>query len=192
MPLRASLFRALLAALAVMSAASGCGPPKVRPVFYPDLEVPCPGGRTAWNLKILDRRAEREAHEQVVTEVREGVQKSFPGCRWSVSDEPGIPTITVEINRLASVFDGVSWEAAADWSISATDEEGRRLLEFESNEEVSRPNYQGSNNEKESLSEAYQRALERTGTGLRTVPTIGALRPLPETPSGGIAPRVSA
>jgi len=189
MPARAVLFRALLAAAAATaSLAWGCGPPTVRPVSFPDSEVPCPGGRSAWNLRILDRRAEREAQEQVLTEAREGIQKSFPGCRWSASDEPGIPTITIEIHRLASVLDVESWEAAADWSITATDEGGRRLLEFEANEEVSRPNYQGSNNEKESLSEAYQRALERTVKGLRTVPTIGTLRPPGETlsdrPSG--------
>ena len=53
---------------------------------------------------------------------------------------------------------------------------GRTLTEFQANEEVSRPNYRGSDNEKESLSEAYQKALERTVKGLTALPANGAIR----------------
>jgi hypothetical protein len=172
---------ALLAGLLAVAAATGCGPPKVRPVSFPDPEVPCPGGRVAWNLRVLDRRADREAGQQVVDEVREGIQTSFPGCRWSASEEAGAPAITIEIYRLSSVLEDESWEAAANWAVSVTDEDGRRLLDFEANEEVSRPNYRGSPNEKESLSEAYQRALERTAGGLRNLRASSTLRPPEET-----------
>jgi hypothetical protein len=43
------------------------------------------------------------------------------------------------------------------------------LTEFEADEEVSRPDYRGSNNAKESLREAFDRALRRTLAGLRVV-----------------------
>jgi hypothetical protein len=183
----AALSRALPAMLVAAAAAIACGPPKVRPAFFPDPDVPCPGGRTAWSLNVVDRRAERKAHEQVLDEVREGVEKSFPGCRWLSSGEAGAPAITIEIYRLSSVFDHGSWEAAANWGVSVTDEGGRRLLEFEANEEVSRPDYTGSNNEKESLSEAYQRALERTTKGLANLPKLISLRPPEETPPDATA-----
>ena len=55
---------------------------------------------------------------------------------------------------------------------------GRTLTEFEANEEVSRPNYRGSDNEKESLTRGLPKALERTVKGLRAVPAHrGAMRP---------------
>ncbi|HEY1435821.1 MAG TPA: hypothetical protein VGG65_10615, partial [Thermoanaerobaculia bacterium] len=58
----------------------------------------------------------------------------------------------------------------------------------QANEEVSRPNYRGSDNEKESLTEAYQKALERTVKGLRALPKIGAFRPPAGTPDPSAAP----
>jgi hypothetical protein len=60
--------------------------------------------------------------------------------------------------------------------VRATNAGGRTLTEFQATEETSRPNYRGSNNEKESLSEVYQKALERTVKGLRALPAIGAVR----------------
>jgi hypothetical protein len=175
MPARRFFSRLCLGGLLV--AATACGPPKVRQAFFPDSAVPCPGGRLAWTLRIADRRAEQEAHEQVVAEIREGIEKSFPGCRWSGSEPSGGAAITIEIYRFSSSFDGGYWNATANWGISVTDEGGRRLLEFEANEEASRPNYSGSSNEKEILSQVYQRALERTVRGLRTLPSSSTLRP---------------
>jgi hypothetical protein len=50
--------------------------------------------------------------------------------------------------------------------VTARDVSGHTITEFEVNEEVTRPNYQGSDNEKESLSEAFGKAIERTSKGL--------------------------
>jgi hypothetical protein len=170
--------RALLAL--VILAAAGCGPASVRPVAFPDPEVLCPGGRQSWTLQILDQRAERKDEDRVVGPVRDAVQKSFPGCRWTGSEQTD--TITIEIHRLASVYDQGAWEAAAEWSVSARTA-GRTLIEFEVNEEVSRPNYQASDNEKESLSEAFRKAVERTVKGLSTISSSGQRRPREGTPA---------
>ncbi len=116
--------------------------------------------------------------------IRDGIQKSFTGCRWTASSVPGAGTISIEIHRFASLRDGDAWEAAADWSVRATNAGGRTLTEFEANEEVSRPNYRGSDNEKESLSQAFQKALERTVKGLSALPAIEAFRPRQGTVPG--------
>lgn len=165
----------------------GCGPPTVRPATYSDPEITCPGGRTAWTLEILDQRAEPEGSEKAVAAIRDGIEKSFPGCKWTVGPATGADAVVIEIHRFASRLDrdqsGSSWEAAVEWTVRAQNSGGRTLTEFQTNEEVSRPNYQGSNNEKESLTEAYQKALERTIKGLRALPAIGAFRPPAGTPS---------
>ncbi len=168
-----------LGAAAVLSIS--CGPPSVRPVSYADPDVTCPGGLSAWNLEILDQRVDREGSDKMIAAVRDGVQKSFPGCRWISGSAAGAATISIEIHRFRSRYDydpagGGSWEAAVDWTVRARNEGGRILTEFQATEEVSRPNYRETNNEKESLSEAYQKALERTVTGLRSVPALGAVR----------------
>lgn len=172
---RKALVRGVACAFAALSAA--CGPASVRPTSYADPGVPCPGAQTRWNLEILDRRAEREGADQAIGAIRDGIQKSFPGCRWAASSETGAGTISIEVHRFASRLESGSWEAAAEWTVRATNAGGRTLTEFESNEEVSRPNYRGSDNEKEALSQAFQKALERTVKGLRALPRIDALRP---------------
>ena len=166
----------VLAALTV-----ACGPPSVRPASYADPDVSCPGGLTEWNLEILDQRVDREGSEKMIAAVRDGLQKSFPGCRWASGPASGAATISIEIHRFASRLEydreGTgSWEAAVDWTVRATNAAGRALTEFQAVEEGSRPNYRGTNNEKDSLSEVYQKALERTVRGLRSVPAIGAFR----------------
>lgn len=168
--------------MAVLAAA--CGPPSVRPASYADPEVSCPGGRVTWNLKIVDQRVDLEGSAQMIAAIRDGIQKSFPGCRWAAGPSPDADAISIEVHRFASHMEydregTSSWEAAAEWTVRVTNPDGRTLTEFQANEEVSRPNYRGSNNEKESLSEVYQKALERTVMGLRSVPAIGAVR-LPE------------
>lgn len=167
-----------LAALTV-----SCGPPAVRPASYPDPDVSCPGGRTGWTLEIVDQRVDPEGSDKMVAAIRDGIQKSFPGCRWATGPSAG-ESIRIEVHRFASRLEydreGTgSWEAAAEWTVRAVDAGGLTLIEFQANEELSRPNYYGSNNEKESLSEVYQKALERTAKGLRSLPAIGADR-LPE------------
>jgi hypothetical protein len=174
---------AIVTVLLLIGAAS-CGPPSVRPVSYADPEIPCPGGHLVWDLSIVDQRASREGGDKTISAVRDGIQKSFPGCRWAAPGESGTPTIAIEIHRFASIFDGGSWEAAVEWTVSARDAGGRRVTEFEANEEVSRPNYRGTDNEKESLSEAFRRALERTVKGLAGMSRFGALRPREGTPGG--------
>ncbi|MFY9549995.1 MAG: hypothetical protein WAU32_02495 [Thermoanaerobaculia bacterium] len=160
----------LSALLAGCSAAAG-----VRPSSYPDVDVPCPGGLVTWNLKVTDRRARPEAGERVIAAVRDAIQKSFPGCRWSSED--GVPTIEIEIHRFESVREGDVWDATVQWTVTAQNATGRTLLAFEADETVSRPNYRGSDNEKESLTEAYRAAVERTARGLRTVRASDSSRP---------------
>lgn len=170
--------------------AAGCGgAAAVRPVSFPDAEVSCPGGRTSWDLHVLDRRAEREDTERAVGAVRDALQKSFPGCRWTQSDPPVGAGITIQIHRLATDKISGSWEAAAEWTVSVTDEGGRVVTEFEANEEVLRPDYRGTDNEKESISEAFRKALERTVKGLSAIPHSGAARPREGTTIGHALPQ---
>lgn len=177
--------RAPLAAVLTFGVlAAGCGSAPVRSVSFPDAEVPCPGGRMGWNLQVLDRRADREDTERAVVTVREGIQKSFPGCRWTESEPTEEPTITIQVHRLATDKISGSWEAAAEWTVSVRDGGGRVVTEFEANEEVLRPDYRGADNEKESISEAFRKALERTVKGLSAIPSSSATRPPEGTHSG--------
>jgi hypothetical protein len=175
----ALILRGLVFGFAALSAA--CGPASVRPVSYADPGVPCPGAQGRWNLEIVDRRAEREGTDQAIGAIRNGIQKSFPGCVWATSPDASAGSISIEVHRFSSQFDGGAWEAAAEWTVRATNTHGRILTEFEANEEVSRPNYRGSDNEKESLSQAFDKALERTVKGLRALPAIEAFRPREQT-----------
>lgn len=171
----------LLGSIAALSTA--CGPATVRPATYSDPEVRCPGGRSAWTLEILDERAEPEGSDKAVAAIRDGIEKSFPGCAWTTGASTGVDAVVIEIHRFRSrLEEQASWEAAVEWTVRAQNAGGRTLTEFQANEEVSRPNYRGSDNEKESLTEAYQKALERTVKGLRALPAIGAFRPRAGTP----------
>lgn len=172
-------FPLLGAALAALSLS--CGPPTVRPASYTDPEVTCPARLKTWNLEIVDQRADREGAVQMIASVRSGIQTSFPGCRWTNGPATGTESILIEIHRFASRYEsdpggGGDWEARVEWTVRVTNAGGRTLTEFEANEEVSRPNYRGTDNERESLSEAYHRALERTTKGLRALPAIDAIR----------------
>jgi hypothetical protein len=180
--------RALLLLSAVLPAFGACGPPTVRPASYADPDLACPGGRTAWNLEIVDQRVEPEGADKMFAAIRDGIQKSFPGCRWTNGPAGGTDSILIEVHRFGSHIEydregTASWEAAVEWTVRATNAGGRVLTEFQADEQVSRPNYRGSNNEKESLSEAYQKAMERTVLGLHSLPALGAVR-LPEGTPG--------
>ncbi len=155
----------LIAVLLAGGLSVGCGPVTVRPASSPDPDVACPGGRVTWGIQIADQRAKRDAEERMSGSVRDGIQKSFPGCRWGITD-PDAGTIAIEVHRFASHLDAGYWEAAVEWTVTARDVSGHTITEFEVNEEVTRPNYQGSDNEKESLSEAFGKAIERTSKGL--------------------------
>jgi hypothetical protein len=162
--------------VALALVASGCGSSGLTPVTYPDSSVPCPAGLHDWKLEVLDRRARREGSEGIQALVGQSIRQSFPGCQWDSAAGEGAGRVQIEIHRFAASQDGNTWEAAADWSVLASDPSGRTLTEFEANEEVSRPNYRGSNNEKEALREAFDRAMRRTLAGLRAVTSVAVFR----------------
>ena len=167
------LFRAALFLLPLLPLAGSCGPPKVATVSAPDPENACFGGRPAWSLEVNDRRADREASERVVALLHDSIVKSFPGCTWSAPEkESRLPSLSIEIHRFRAPMQEGMWEGAADWNVLARDPEGRTLTEFDAISEVSRPNYQGSNNEKEALTQVFREALQKTLAGLRAVPPI--------------------
>jgi hypothetical protein len=166
---------AVPAFLAASLGAAGCGPASVRPSSYPNPDVACPGGHLSWALQIEDQRVTREAQTRMIAAVREAVQRSFPGCRWNAT-EADAGTIAIEVHRFGSHLDAGYWEAAVEWTVSARSASGHILTQFEVDEEVTRPNYQGSDNEKESLSEAFGKGVERTARGLTALSTSGVFR----------------
>lgn len=173
--------RAALAIPLALLAAVGCGPATVRPASYPDPGVPCPAGRLEWALEIKDERMSREAGDRMIASIRDGLQKSFPGCRWTAGGSGD--AISIEVHRFAARLQEGVWDAAVEWSVSARDARGNRLTQFEANEEVSRPNYRSSDNEKEAVSEAFRRALERTVKGLSGMSGMSRARPPEGTPA---------
>lgn len=165
-------------AILIALLATSCGSTEgLTPVAYPDPSGVCPAGRTGWKLEVLDRRAERTGSEGVIALIGDSIRKSFPGCRWDAEAGEGAGTVRIELHRFATIPAGDTWDAAAEWTVSALDAAGATLTEFDANEEVSRPNYRGSNNAKESLREAFDRSLRRTLTGLRVVTSAGGHRP---------------
>jgi hypothetical protein len=153
--------------------ATACGATEgLSPVAYPDPAAPCPAGRASWKLEVLDRRAERSGSEGIVALIGESIRRSFPGCRWDAEAGADTGVVRIEVHRFATNPSGNTWEAAAEWTVNASDAAGATLTEFQTDEEVSRPNYRGSNNAKESLREVFDRALRRTLTGLRVVSPV--------------------
>ncbi|HEY3123184.1 MAG TPA: hypothetical protein VGK70_03900 [Thermoanaerobaculia bacterium] len=141
----------------------------LKPISARDSEVPCPGGRLVWNLEIQDQRAERLDSQRLMSLLRESLSHSFPGCQWADIARPDAPTIAIEIHSFAADFDGTIYDATAEWTVLARDASGRTLTEFQAEARVSRPNYRGSNNEREALREALEQAVNRTLAGLRNV-----------------------
>jgi hypothetical protein len=154
--------------IAVFATACGSGA-GLSPVAYPDTAAPCPAGRTGWKLEVLDRRMTRESSEGVVSLIGDSIRRSFPGCRWDAEAGADAGVVRIEVHRFATNPAGNTWDAAAEWTVTASDAAGATLTEFQADEEVSRPNYRGSNNAKESLREVFDRALRRTLAGLRVV-----------------------
>lgn len=155
----------LLASLAAVS----CGPPTLPPVAEPDPAIACPGNWTAWSLEILDRRADREGSEKLVALLKDSVRKSFPGCTWSEAGTADRPVISIEVHRFAAPFYDEMWNAAAEWTVWVRGPGGQTLAEFEAEATVERPNYRGSDNEKEALRQVFGEAFRRTVAGLRSV-----------------------
>jgi hypothetical protein len=141
----------------------------LKPITARDSEVPCPGGRLVWSLEIKDQRAERLDSQRLLGLLRESLSHSFPGCQWADTARSDAPTIAIEIHSFAANFDGTIYDATAEWTVLARDASGRTLTEFQAEARVSRPNYRGSNNEREALREAFEQALNRTLAGLRNV-----------------------
>jgi hypothetical protein len=168
----------LALAIALFATACGSSTEGLAPVAYPDPSGVCPVGKTGWKLEVLDRRAERQNSEGVVTLIGESIRRSFPGCRWDGDAGADAGVVRIEVHRFSTNPVENTWDAAAEWTVTASDPAGARLTEFEANEEVSRPNYRGSNNAKESLREVFDRALRRTLAGLRVV-TLGGVRSSP-------------
>jgi hypothetical protein len=157
-----------------LAAAVSCAPATsgLKPIGASETETACPGGRRAWNLAITDLRVDRKESERVLSIIRESLSKSFPGCQWKSPAEPATPTIGIEIHRLGADFDGSMYEAHADWSVVASTASGQALTQFEADANVARPNYAGSNNEREALRDAFEKALQRTAAGLRNLPEV--------------------
>jgi hypothetical protein len=154
--------------------AAACGPPTLRPTSSTDPSVACPGGQTAWSLEILDQRANREGSQKLVALLSDSITRSFPGCSWGASDGAGRHgSILIEIHRFSAPFVDDSWSGAAEWAVLVRDASGRTLLEFEASDEVERPNYYGSNNEKEALQQVFEGALKKTLAALRSVSSPG-------------------
>lgn len=161
----------MMRTLACVVAALGLScAPSVRPVSTPDPEVSCPAGRITWNLEISDQRAERPDSDRLTALLRTSLSKSFPGCRWAGGAEAG--TIRIEVHRFRVALEG-TWDAVAEWTVSARDAAGRTLTEFESTADVARPNYRGTNNERDALQQVFEQAFQRTVAGLRSVSPAG-------------------
>lgn len=144
----------------------------LKPAVAPDPEIACPGGRLAWNLEFADQRARRPDSERLRMLLRESLSRSFPGCQWTAAD-PSAPTIRIEVHHFDVSFDAATWEAVAEWTVLVHDASGRTLTEFVSEAQVSRPNYRGLNNEREALQQAFEQAMNRTLSGLRSVSSAG-------------------
>lgn len=177
--------------LVLFATACGTATEGLAPLAYPDPSGVCPAGKTGWKLEVLDRRAERSNSEDVVALIGESVRRSFPGCRWDGEGDAGAGVIRVEVHRFGTTAAENTWDAAAEWTVTASDPAGATLTEFEADEEVSRPNYRGSNNARESLKEVFDRALRRTLAGLRVVSSARADRPPGETPKAADRPVAS-
>jgi hypothetical protein len=153
----------------LLAGASACSV-TVAPVVTRDPEIACPGGITAWQLKLTDQRADRRDAEMMFRAVRDSVTRSLPGCHWV---ESGAPTIAIEIHRFDVRSIEGTWEANVEWSVLVSDGGGRTVTEFQSESSIARPNYRGQDNEKAALQEALTEAMRRTLTGLRGVSNVG-------------------
>ncbi|MEO8347878.1 MAG: hypothetical protein ABI610_03115 [Acidobacteriota bacterium] len=183
--MRATGLRLLV--LALLTTACGGSTAGLAPGSYPDPSVACPGGRPGWKLEVQDRRADRDSSEGVVALLTESIRRSFPGCRWDASAPPDSGRVLIEVHRFSTIPEGNSWEAAAEWTIVASDGAGRSLTEFEVREEVSRPNYRGSNNAKESLRLVFDLGIRRTLAGLRALTLASERLPARTSPAAGVA-----
>jgi hypothetical protein len=159
--------------LALASLSCGGASQGLKPIAAPDSQVPCPGGYLVWNLEISDQRAERKDSENVQKLLQDSLARSLPGCQWASGNQGDTPTIRIEVHRFGVEFDGATWDAGAEWTVTARDPSGRTLTEFQADARVSRPNYRGSNNEREVLRSAFEEAVTRTLTGLRNVSSRG-------------------
>ena len=111
--------------------------------------------------------------------IRNGIQKSFPGCQWSASPQAGAGTISIEVHRFASVHDGEVLGGRRRVVGPRHQRRGPHADRVRGQRGSVAPNYRGSDNEKESLTQAFQASLERTIKGLRALPSLSGSRALP-------------
>ncbi len=161
--------RFLLLGLALAALSCGSATKGLKPIATPDSGVPCPGGSLVWNLEISDQRANRSDSGLLQTLLRESFARSLPGCQWSSPARRDAPTIAIEVHHFGAEFDGAIWDATAEWAVLVRDPSGRTRTEFQADARTSRPNYRGSDNEREALRAAFEEAVTRTLTGLRNV-----------------------
>lgn len=162
----------LWATLVLQAAACGPASTGLKPVGAADTETACPGGRKVWNLEISDQRADRSDSERVRDLIRQSLVRSFPGCQWTTSPRSEAPTIGIEIHRFAADFDGSMYDAAAEWTVSVRSPSDQTLTQFDAEARVARPNYRGSNNEREALRAAFEQAVARTAAGLHNLSEV--------------------
>jgi hypothetical protein len=145
----------------------------LKPIVAPDSGIPCPGGYVVWNLEISDQRARTADSDHLQALLRESLARSLSGCQWSNPARRDAPTIVIEVHRFGADFDGAIWDAGAEWAVLVRDPSGRTLTEFLADARTSRPNYRGSDNEREALRAAFEEAVTRTLTGLRNLSSGG-------------------
>ena len=157
-----------------LAAAVSCAPATsgLKPVGASEAETACPGGRRAWNLAITDLRASARTATGFSPSSAIRSRSRFRAASGRARLDPATPTIAIEIHRLGADFDGSMYDAAAEWSVVASTASGQALTQFEADATVSRPNYAGSNNEREALRGAFEKALSRTAVGLRNLPEV--------------------
>jgi hypothetical protein len=163
----------LCAALALLVFLS-CAPAsqKLEPHAAPEPGDACPGGRTSWALEVVDQRADRDRvdSDRMRSLVSESIRRSFPGCGWTQGGSSE-PVIRVEVWQFRSVFVDDLWEARAAWTVEVGGDGGGSGRDFEVHEGVSRPSYQGTDNEVQSLRDVFEAAMAKTVQGLRAVPS---------------------
>ena len=70
------------------------------------------GGR-AREIQVVVDVEKLNSYGLTVDQVRDAIQKSFPGCKWTSDADARSDTILIEIHRLASHYSEGGWDAAA-------------------------------------------------------------------------------
>jgi hypothetical protein len=125
--------------------------------------------RSGGNLAITDLRVDRKESERVLPSSANLWSKSFPASGRARRNPP--PDDGTEIHRPRRTSTG---PCTSPRRLVGDREHGvgPALTQFEADANVARPNYAGSNNEREALRDAFEKALQRTAAGLRNLPEV--------------------